>query len=141
MPAFTEVPENLSLEFSRFSLIQKAQPWIVRMLTRLTVDESSEDDFWTPFHADSLTMIALPEYPPTRGYYVSAFANSCKIAVIIKDMIMCLYSRRRMRDLDAGRESIVARLSAWRENTPLHLRYDANSLPDICPPPHIMCQK
>ncbi|KAK9416533.1 putative Zn(2)-C6 fungal-type domain-containing protein [Seiridium unicorne] len=119
MPAMTEVPENIAFEF---------------------LDMSSENEEWIPFRTDSLAMATIDEYPPMRGHYVSCFSNSCEIAIIINDMIVRLYSRRRTLGLDGVRENIMARLSTWRQRSPTYLRYDADNLPEVCPPPHILCQ-
>jgi hypothetical protein len=107
----------------------------------IAVDISSEDNIWQPFRTENLSMTNLSDYPPMPGRYVSCFSNSCKIAIIIKDMILGLYSRRRVVGLDDVREDLMARLSEWREQSPTHLRYDVDKLPEVCPPPHIMCQK
>ncbi|KAK7713944.1 hypothetical protein SLS57_007231 [Botryosphaeria dothidea] len=55
-----------------------------------------EAESWSPFCADSVAMTRLApgEYPTRKGHYVSCFANSCKLSIIINDIIINLYSRR-----------------------------------------------
>lgn len=76
-----------------------------------------------------------------KGHIVSCFTNSCKLSMIINDVILRLYSKQAHAGANAALEDIQARLTAWREESPKHLRYAAEKLPSLCPPPHIVSQK
>ena len=76
-----------------------------------------------------------------KTFSVSCFANSCKLSIIINDIIVQLYSRRNRTMTEAALKDIETRLDLWRARSPAHLRYEPDNLPDICPPPHIISQK
>lgn len=74
-----------------------------------------------------------------KAHLISCFENSCKISVILNDIIIQLYSRRGPPDIERTL-LIKQRLDEWREKLPVHLKYDPDNLPPHCPPPHIMTQ-
>lgn len=74
-----------------------------------------------------------------KAHLISCFENSCKISVILNDIIIQLYSRRGPLDIERTL-FIKQRLDEWREKLPVHLKYDPDNLPPHCPPPHIMTQ-
>jgi len=105
------------------------------------VDTFAEHELWMPYHADSLN-ISIGEYPPMKNHAVSCFENSCKLSVIINDIIHELYSRRGPSDVDGNViKGIRDQLDDWRMNSPKHLKYEPQDLPKYCPPPHILSQK
>jgi hypothetical protein len=61
--------------------------------------------------------------------------------VIINDIIFNLYSRHKSAKVDETLGGIRRRLDNWREQSPPHLRYDPEDLPETCPPPHLLTQK
>lgn len=107
------------------------------------VDDSAESDVWSPYYEDTspLTRLAPSQYPVMKSHAVSCFANSCKLSVIINDIIVQLYSKRSRAITESSLNDIKARLETWRAESPVHLRYDPQYLPTICPPPHIISQK
>lgn len=48
---------------------------------------------WTPYygHSLNLTKLSSGQYPPHKSHVVSCFANSCKLAIIINDVIVQLF--------------------------------------------------
>ncbi|KAG9511768.1 hypothetical protein KCV07_g9937, partial [Aureobasidium melanogenum] len=120
LPALTDLPHT-SLDF---------------------VDETSETETWSPYNGESFSLTKLPpgQYPPMRSYAVTCFANSCKISVIINDIILQLYSRRDRHITESSLHDIRARLDTWRAQSPSHLKYDPDNLPAVSPPPHIITQ-
>jgi len=109
----------------------------------IPVDDSAENDLWSPHCGEwiNLSKIPIGKYPPAKAHLASSFENCCKLAVILKDIIFALYSRRGTIDADENLRGIQNKLDEWREKSPLHLRYDPKKLPSICPPPHIFSQK
>jgi hypothetical protein len=88
-----------------------------------------------------MTKLAPGQYPLMKSHAVSCFSNSCKISVIINDIILQLYSRRDRHITESSLHAIRARLDTWRAQTPAHLKYDPDNLPAVSPPPHIITQK
>lgn len=113
------------------------------MLILITVDDSADLKEWTPYFGNSvnLTSSTLAQYPPANNFAVSGFVNSCKLAVIINDIITTLYYRRSKAIIETAFKDIKHRLDRWRAQSPPHLRYDPDHLPSICPPPHLISQK
>lgn len=107
------------------------------------MDDFAEHEVWVPYFGETVNLSKVPrgEYPPMKAHAISCFENSCKLAVIISDIILQLYSRRGTPDVEGTLRGIKARLDDWRENSPPHLKYDPDNLPDVCPPPHILTQK
>lgn len=107
------------------------------------IDDALELEMWSPYNGDSinLTRFAENQYPPSKSHAVSCFANSCELSIIINDIILQLYSRRSRTITEAALHEIKIRLEAWRAESPAHLRYDPDTLPPVCPPPHIISQK
>lgn len=107
------------------------------------MDDSAENDLWVPYYGDRNSPDKAPpaEYPPMKSHLVSSFQNVCKLAVILNDIILQLYSRRENINMDEALNRLQGRLDHWREQSPVHLRYDPDNLPQVCPPPHIITQK
>ncbi|CAI6080465.1 unnamed protein product [Clonostachys chloroleuca] len=106
------------------------------------LDDSTDLDIWSPYYGNSLnlTKFTQNQYPPMRNYAVSTFVSSCKLSMIIHDIIVQLYYRRNRTNTEETIKDVKSRLDSWRENSPRHLRYDPDHLPTICPPPHIISQ-
>lgn len=107
------------------------------------MDDSAENEIWSPHCVDSMNLskVAVGEYPQSKSHTVSSFENSCKLAVILNDIILHLYSRRESNTGDDKLRVIRNSLDEWRQKSPPHLKYDPDQLPEICPPPHILTQK
>ncbi|UNI19481.1 hypothetical protein JDV02_005663 [Purpureocillium takamizusanense] len=121
LPAVTEVLDQSSLDM---------------------LDHSTEHETWVPYYGDSLDSAdnSRSHYPPRKSHAVSCFVNSCKLAIIINDIVVQLYSRRKRSISETALDDIKRRLDLWRTRSPSHLRYDPNNLPSICPPPHLISQ-
>lgn len=109
----------------------------------MSVDDSVEHETWTPQTGTSTSMAnpSLGEYPYYKTHAISCFTNSCKLAIILNDIIMRLYSRRQDVDLPSAFVNIRDRLDTWRNTSSPHLVYNTDKLPRFCPPPHILTQK
>ncbi|KAK8129176.1 fungal-specific transcription factor domain-containing protein [Apiospora kogelbergensis] len=110
--------------------------------TLYLLDDSTDLETWNPCYGNTmnLTKLAYGEYPPVNSHAVSCFANSCKLSMIINEIILQLYSRRGRAITEITLNNIKMRLDLWRTQSPNHLRYDPDGLPPIAPPPHIMAQ-
>lgn len=107
------------------------------------MDDFAENELWSPHHGESLNLskVSVGEYPPLKTHAISCFQNSCKLAVIINDIILRLYSRATVHNADQALNDIKQRLDEWRSRTPDHLKLDPLRLPNVCPPTHILAQK
>lgn len=117
------------------------QPMDITSLDKL--DVSTDSDAWVPYFGDSVNLCKLPhaQYQPTSNYIVACFINSCKLSIIINDIITRIYHRQGQSVIETSFKDIKVRLDQWRNQSPLYLRYGPESLPPICPPPHIISQK
>ncbi|KAH7385407.1 fungal-specific transcription factor domain-containing protein [Phaeosphaeria sp. MPI-PUGE-AT-0046c] len=106
------------------------------------LDTSADSDLWSPYFADSLNLTnhALSQYPPTQSYNVTAFINSCKLSIIIHDIITTLYYRRGKTVTETAFTDIQTSLENWRIRSPRHVKIDTDNLPTVCPPPHLISQ-
>lgn len=106
------------------------------------MDDAGED-LWRPYCDDAADLAGqrLGKYPHVQSYTVSCFRNSCKLAVIINDIIVHLYSRRSRAITETALKDIKRRLDIWRTQSPEHLRYGSDNIPSVSPPPHIVAQK
>jgi len=87
-------------------------------------------------------MVHSDGYPPNKNYAVSCFVNSCRLAIIINDIVVQLYSKRNNRSMtESSLRDIKVRLDVWRAESPSHLKFNVDNLPAVCPPPHIVSQK
>lgn len=107
------------------------------------LDDFSEHDLWSPdvAGADDSEGAATTGFPPMKYHAVSCFVNSCKLAIIINDIILHLYSNQHGEDGGITLRAIRERLDSWRAFSPDHLKLEPDNLPSVCPPPHIVSQK
>ncbi|KAK9318917.1 fungal-specific transcription factor domain-containing protein [Lipomyces orientalis] len=105
-------------------------------------DDSTAQELWAPYYGDSgsTVTVSTETYPAVKSHMVSCFANSCKLAVIINQIITQLYSRRALSVTNCALRRVRDQLDDWRANSPQYLRYDPDNLPEICGPPHILAQ-
>ncbi|KAK9802157.1 putative Fungal-specific transcription factor domain-containing protein [Seiridium cardinale] len=106
------------------------------------LDDFAEHDLWVPDDTGLAGSDKAPAsgFPPMKFHVVSCFVNSCKLAVIISDIILHLYSSHHEDDGDITLRAIRERLDDWRALTPEHLKLEPDNLPSRCPPPHIVSQ-
>jgi hypothetical protein len=107
------------------------------------VGDYAEHELWTPYYGDSGNLSQVPKcsYPAMKSHAISCFENSCNIAVIFNDIVLRLYSRRPASESESSLSSIRKKLDTWRQQSPSHLVYDPDDLPDFSLPPHILTQK
>ena len=80
------------------------------------MDHSTEHETWIPYYGDSLDSAdgSRSQYPPRKSHAVSCFVNSCKLAIIINDIVVQLYARRKRSISEAALNDIKERLDLWR---------------------------
>ncbi|RGP76558.1 hypothetical protein FLONG3_5220 [Fusarium longipes] len=105
--------------------------------------ESPETGLWPPYpfaedecrsaDGDSIN------YTPRPAHMLLTFAHTCKISVIINDILLNVYGSKRRRDVLDFIQSTRGRLQSWRSNLPAVLHVDYNEQP--CPPTHMVAQQ
>lgn len=107
------------------------------------MDNFAEHELWSPYYGESETLAQAPplQYPPMVSHAISCFENSCKLSVIISNIMTEFYCRRGPSNADESFKRIRGRLDDWRTNSPPHLVYQPDNLPILSPPPHILTQK
>ncbi|KAH7381367.1 fungal-specific transcription factor domain-containing protein [Phaeosphaeria sp. MPI-PUGE-AT-0046c] len=106
------------------------------------LDDYTEHELWSPHQGLSMNLnqTSVGKYPPMKMYAISCFQNSCKLAIIINDIVLRLYSRGASHNVEQALRELKRRLDDWRAHTPAHLRLDPLDLPQVCPPTHIFAQ-
>jgi hypothetical protein len=109
----------------------------------ILLTDTSEHEPWTPYYGSTATSKGISEsqYPLYKTHAISCFEHNCRLAMIISEIIARLYSHKSSAEFNQGPRQLRERLDQWRRDLPAHLRYDPDSLPKICPPPHIVTQK
>ncbi|KAL1893025.1 hypothetical protein Sste5346_006706 [Sporothrix stenoceras] len=104
------------------------------------LDDFAEHELWSP--PPNTGGADGSSYPPMKSHAISCFANTCRLAVILCDIILQLYSRRRPTTSSSPTsiQSLRDRLDAWRAATPPHLLVTGPDRAAVCPPPHILTQ-
>ncbi|KJR88101.1 uncharacterized protein SPSK_07014 [Sporothrix schenckii 1099-18] len=123
------------------------------------LDDFAEHELWRPPAPASSSpsgntnsgnpLFGRTLYPPVKSHAISCFANTCRLAVILSDIVLQLYSRRRPAPSSTASTSAASiasvqrlrdRLDAWRAATPSHLLIADPDHTTVCPPPHILTQ-
>lgn len=105
------------------------------------LDDFAETELWAPYYTSEQESSAHPPYPPTMSHSISCFTNLCKLGVIVNDIMVHLYSRRKATSISAFVQRARRKLDDWRRASEPHLVMDPHALPPVCSPPHILTQK
>ncbi|KAL6251364.1 hypothetical protein RBB50_001573 [Rhinocladiella similis] len=110
--------------------------------TPVLFDDFAEHELWVPYYGDAGHFGSIPahSYPQKKAHSITCFENSCKLAIIINDIMVQLYSRRPSSNTEQTLSMLQRRLDYWRAASPSHLKCDPNDAPLVCPPPHIVAQ-
>ncbi|ORX95656.1 fungal-specific transcription factor domain-domain-containing protein, partial [Clohesyomyces aquaticus] len=81
-----------------------------------SLDRSADSMDWTPYFGDSFhpCKISQSQYQPTSNHIVACFINSCKLSVIINDIITRIYHHQGQTVIEASFKDIKVRLNQWR---------------------------
>lgn len=129
--------KTLSLYLGRTPSLPEPPKW------EPAVPETLETGMWPPYKfaedecrsAEGDTI----EYTPRPAHLLLTFAHTCKIGVIINDILLNIYGSKRTRDVLDFIQSTRGRLQTWRANLPSVLNVDYKELP--CPPTHMVAQQ
>lgn len=110
-------------------------------LTWNSVDDSAENDLWTPFGAAQSDDW---KYPPTTSHSASCFTSMCQLSLIFNDILVHMYDPLMQNTHDEMQECLhtqEAALQQWWDQLPHFLRIDPLALPHLAPPAHIVTTK
>lgn len=117
------------------------------------MDDYSDSDLWAPYYGETPKPdhANAPNYPPCPGYVVSCFQQSCRLCVILNDLMANIYSPEAAARRDDEENSAEAKaaheepfirisrdLREWYIALPGHLRINPDQMPPLAPPVHIM---
>ncbi|KAH7196430.1 fungal-specific transcription factor domain-containing protein [Fusarium flagelliforme] len=128
--------KTLSLYLGRTPSLPEPPKW------EPAIPETLETGMWPPYsfvedECRSVEGDAI-EYTPRPAHLLLTFAHTCKISVIINDVLLNIYGSKRTRDVLEFIQSTRGRLQTWRANLPAVLNVDYKELP--CPPTHMVAQ-
>ena len=111
------------------------------LLTFMAVDDSAENDLWTPFGAcrnDNW------KYPPTTSHSASSFMSMCRLSLIFNEILIHMYDPLMQNTESEMFECLhtqEAALQQWQDQLPPFLKIDPLNLPPLAPPAHIVTIK
>lgn len=103
------------------------------------LDDTGEIDTWVPQGLDQ-----TQHYPPAQAHTTSCFINTCALAKILNAVLVTMYNPVKEGTLSEVAKCALEeeqKLGKWHENLPAHLTISVHSLPEQCPPSHIITLK
>jgi hypothetical protein len=107
----------------------------------LFLDSYEELEEWKPYLDElqpSISQSVLSAYQPKPAFAVSTFTELLKLAQISASITQSFYSmdclKRNQSDLSETKASLETDLRRWKEELPVHLRFEPGV--DGVPPPH-----
>jgi hypothetical protein len=123
--------KTLSLYLGRTPSLPEPPKW------EPALPEEPETELWPPYPIPDDE--ALQSYTPRPSHLLLCFAYTCKISVIINDILFKIYGSRRTKDVLDFVQSTRDRLYSWRSSLPAALDVDYHA--QICPPTHFVAQQ
>jgi hypothetical protein len=102
-------------------------------------DDTGEIDTWVPQGLDQ-----TQHYPPAQAHTTSCFINTCALAKILNAVLVTMYNPVKEGTLSEVAKCALEeeqKLTKWHETLPAHLTISVHSLPEQCPPSHIITLK
>lgn len=127
----------LSLYLGRLPAVQEASV----SPSLQVLDDTGEIDTWQPLGIDQAHDDG---YPPTQAHTTSCFINTCALSKILNAILVTMYNPVKESTISEVTKCALnedQRLSTWHEKLPLHLKLSVHSLPERCPPSHIITLK
>ncbi|KAF4345145.1 pathway-specific regulatory [Fusarium beomiforme] len=123
--------KTLSLYLGRTPSLPEPPKWDPAM------PEEPETDLWPPYPIPEDEL--LSDYIPRPSHLLLCFTYTCKISVIITDILFNIYGSNRRKDVLDFVHTTRARLQSWRSSLPMYLQvgYQAQT----CPPTHFVAQQ
>jgi len=105
------------------------------------LDDTGEIDTWMPHGLDEAR---AANYAPTQSFTTSCFINTCALAKVLNAVLVTMYNPVKESTIAEVAECALdeeRRLATWHERLPAHLWIPLHSLPEQCPPSHIVTLK
>lgn len=99
------------------------------------IAQHDQDDLWPQ---NPSTVLKDVTYGQVFSYTLPCFGNFCKLAIIMNDVLVNIYSKQTIQ-ISSFVHGTQQRLEKWRAETPRTLIIDTAT--KVCPPPHILVQK
>ncbi|KAF5642452.1 pathway-specific regulatory [Fusarium tjaetaba] len=99
--------------------------------------EELETKLWPPYPIPDDE--ALQTYQPRPSHLLLCFAYTCRISLIINDILFSIYGSKRTKDVLDFVQTTRERLHAWRSSLPIALHVDYQG--QTCPPTHFVAQQ
>ncbi|KAF5563951.1 pathway-specific regulatory [Fusarium phyllophilum] len=99
--------------------------------------EEPETELWPPYPIPDDE--ALQSYQPRPSHLLLCFAYTCKISLIINDILFSIYGSKRTKDVLDFVQTTRERLYSWRSSLPPALQVDYQA--STCPPTHFVAQQ
>ncbi|KII84828.1 hypothetical protein PLICRDRAFT_179162 [Plicaturopsis crispa FD-325 SS-3] len=95
---------------------------------------------WTPVLVDNNCPPTLFTYRPQESYELVCFRESCRVYQFLDDILANIYSKPRQRPLQIRNfvQQIRDRMITWQAQVSPNILLDADCLPSISPPPHVV---
>ena len=102
-------------------------------------DDSDNGEHWTPIFFEEDGPPQAENYPPALAHESLTFENSCKLWMIIEDILTTVYvTRASFDECNSFVSNTHKQLQTWQWTLPGSISLDARALPEICPPVHIL---
>ncbi|KAF5664239.1 regulatory protein [Fusarium heterosporum] len=129
--------KTLSLYLGRTPSLPEPPKWDPAM------PGTSETELWPPYPFSggefASTDSVSSSYLPRPSHLLLTFAFTCKISVVINDILLNIYGSKRTGAVLDFVQSTRGRLQSWRSNLPKVLQIEYHAEP--CPPTHIVAQQ
>lgn len=105
---------------------------------QIIMDDSAEDELWIPH---GLHYSDGQEYPATKAHSISCFTQMCRLSAIFNEILIHIYDPLQSKSEQEVEDCLMREgfaLRQWWQDLPSFLRIDAQSLPEYCPPSHIV---
>lgn len=105
---------------------------------QVIMDDSAEDELWIPH---GLRYSDGQQYPATKAHSISCFTQVCRLSAIFNEILTHIYDPLRSKTEQEVEDCLIREgfaLRQWWQDLPHFLRIDAQSLPEYCPPSHIV---
>lgn len=105
---------------------------------QIIMDDSAEDELWLPH---GVHYPPGQEYPATQAHSISCFTQMCRLSAIFNEILVHIYDPLRSKTEQEVEDCIIREgfaMRQWWADLPNFLRIEAQSLPQYCPPSHIV---
>lgn len=105
-------------------------------------DDSDNGEYWAPVFLEDDGPPQAANYPQALAHESLTFENSCKLWMIIEDILTTVYvTRAPFEECNQFVSNTHKQLQTYMWTLPGSISLDVRALPSICPPVHILTLK